>query len=166
MTLKLTLHTLAALAAVPAVWAGGHIDATNPDTTATAIIEGFRAQDGTTLSVLLNETNARMGPMLAELPAGDPEWGDLWSSWRQAGLDVWSGKNLPARDRDGDGMTAIVPFAFDGPDGAVPLTGTCASGCRYLVIVLTRDSAEDTTWGFEDINGTEIADYTYAGALN
>lgn len=148
------------------VHAAGHIDQTDADITAIAVIEAFRAQDGPTGAGLLNDTNARMAPMLSALPVGDPEWDALWSSWRQAGLDVWGGKNLPARDRDGDGTTAIVPFAFDGPDGAVSLSGACTNGCRYLLIVLTRDSADDTTWGFEDINGAEITNYDSAGPLN
>lgn len=160
-----TLLIATALAASTA-HAAGHIDQTNADVTATAVIEAFRAQDGPTVAGLLNDTNADMAPMLSALPVGDTEWDELWSSWRQAGLDVWGGKNLPARDRDADGTTAIVPFAFDGPDGAVSLSGSCTNGCRYLVIVLTRDSADDTTWGFEDINGAEITNYDSAGPLN
>ncbi|MEJ6398849.1 hypothetical protein [Yoonia sp. 208BN28-4] len=147
--------------------ADGHIDLTDPNATAVAVIEAFRAKDGPAFGPLVNEVNARFATMVADMPADDPEWDDLFSSWRQQGLDVWDGTILPAKQRGDDPMTLTVPFALSSNDVGQPLSQTeCAAPCRYLVIVLTRDSETDTTWGFEDINGRDLSAYDADPAFN
>ena len=156
---------LTTTAALPAR-ADGHIDRTDPDATAAAVIKAFLKEDGPAVAALFNEINQRAVPQFMTLAPGDPEWDDLWSDWRQAGLDAFDGSILPARLSAEDGTEAVIPFAYDGESGATSIREGCPDSCRYLVIVLTLDDYDDTTWGFEDINGFPVGRYQNADPVN
>ena len=137
--------------------AEAHLDMTDPNAVALAVIEAFRAKDGPALVPLLNETNARDADMFAEMTPDHPDWDGFWSSWRQAGIDFWDGEPREVRFGDTEDE-AVMPIAYDGADGQLALAEDCAA-CRYIVVVLTRDGEGDRTWGFEDINGYSVGRY-------
>ena len=160
MTLIRTLKTAALCCAATGAAAEAHVDMTDPNAVAVAVIEALRAQDGPALAAMLNEANQRSAEMFAAMPPGDPEWDGLWSSWRQAGIDLWDGEPLPVRYADTE-HEAVMPIAYDGADGQLPLSAECGA-CRYIVVRLTRDGEDDETWGFEDVNGHSIGRYRNA----
>ena len=118
------------------------------DAVASAILHGYVAQDVAQIAPHSNETNQRFFEGLLANPA---DAGELFEGTRgEAGLG-WDGLILPPRYRtDGDRPEAIIPFAIEASSGPASLTS--GAGGRYMAIVLTLDSPEDTTWGFEDIN--------------
>lgn len=154
------LGTIALCCAATAAAAEAHLDMTDPGAVAMAVIEAVRAKDGPALVPLLNETNRRHADMFAGLTPDNPDWDGLWSSWRQAGIDLWDGEAREVRFGATE-QEAIMPIALDGPGGQLALSEECAS-CRYIVVALTRDGDGDETWGFEDINGYSIGRYERA----
>ena len=142
------LSAIALLTLAPAA----HAQQQGPGSIAAAVLNGYVRQDITLIAPFSNDTNARF---FADLLAGRENPSALFDGTRGAAGTGWDGKTLPARyDEQGH---AIVPFAIEGPGGPVSL-GSGVQG-RYMAIVLTLDSPQDTSWGFEDINYIARADY-------
>ena len=121
-----------------------------------AVLNGFLARDVAAIAPHSNETNA---DFFAAILAGTEDPNELWGGTRGEAATTWDGMILPARyqpDR------AIVPFAIEGPNGPVPL-GSGQPG-RYMVLTLVLDGPNDTTWGVEDINYIDRADYAARAA--
>ncbi|MEM7695619.1 MAG: hypothetical protein AAF318_14285 [Pseudomonadota bacterium] len=118
-------------------------------TVARAILSGYVERDVAAIAAHSNDYNQRFfsrALQSAEFAA------QLWDGTRGEAGTGWDGNTLPARYRPGrDGLPeAIVPFAVETKSGVAAL-GDGKRG-RYIVVVLTLDSADDTTWGFEDFN--------------
>lgn len=122
------------------------------DRVASAILNGYLQQDIAMIAPFSNETNA---DFFAAILAGSESASELFEGTRgEAGIG-WDGLILPVRYNT-RGM-AIVPFAIEGEAGPAGLSSGVEG--RYMAIVLTLDSPEDTTWGFEDINYIRRGDY-------
>lgn len=141
---RITMAALVALTTTPMAQAQEH----SPEAVAASILTGFQQRDVTMIAGHSNETNAVFFTALA---AGTEDLNDLWGADRGGAGALWDGMILPVRYRNRS--TALVPFAIEGPDGPAAL-GSGVAG-RYMSVVLTLDSADDSTWGFEDINYTD-----------
>lgn len=145
---RVSLATLAVLVATPMAVAQEY----SAGSVAAAVLTGFVQRDVAMIAGHSNETNAGF---FADLASGAEDVSELWDADRgNAGMQ-WDGMILPVRYNDRG--HAIVPFAIEGATGPASLT-TGVDG-RYMSVVLTLDSPEDTTWGFEDINYIRPADY-------
>ncbi|UWQ94067.1 hypothetical protein K3728_09935 [Rhodobacteraceae bacterium M385] len=122
------------------------------DRVASAILHGFVQQDVQAIAPFSNETNADFFNAIAN---GVESEAELFEGTRGAAGLGWDGMILPVR-YNARGQ-AIVPFAIEGANGPAAL-GSGVDG-RYMAIVLTLDSPEDTSWGFEDINYIGRSDY-------
>jgi hypothetical protein len=141
------------------------VDTSDADAVAHAILTGYKAQDAAMIAPHSNDTNQRF---FNELLSGAEDPSELFEGTRGAAGTGWNGNVLPARFEDGrHGFgQAIIPFAYEKADGIMSLSDIPTDEetlffdpGRYVAIVLTLDSATDTSWGFEDIN--YIATYTY-----
>ncbi|OAN75473.1 hypothetical protein A8B78_15755 [Jannaschia sp. EhC01] len=128
---------------------------------ASAVLHAYRAQDITQLMAHMNETNQSFVEAYAENP---DQFEEMFTGTRsQAGV-MWDGFIFPARysvEPDGT-WQAVIPFAVETTSGFAPLADVSAG--RLIAVVLTLDSPEDTTWGFEDVN--YIPRSTYTGLLD
>lgn len=145
---RISLAVLTTLAAAPMAQAQEF----SADRVAASILTGYQTQDAVLIATHSNATNA---DFFAAVVAGTESPSELFEGTRgEAGIN-WDGLILPQRYNDRG--RAIVPFAIEGPAGPAAL-GSGVEG-RYMAIVLTLDGAEDTTWGFEDINYIDRAAY-------
>ncbi|ABD55298.1 hypothetical protein [Jannaschia sp. CCS1] len=148
---RMILAALAVLVAAPMAEAQEY----SAEAVAAAVLTGYRTQDATLIAPHSNATNAEF---FANMMNGGEHPNQLWGGTRGAAGVGWDGMILPARiNGRGD---AVVPFAIEGAAGPAAL-GSGVAG-RYMAIVLTLDGAQDTSWGFEDIN---YIDRTAYGAM-
>ncbi|MBF9042016.1 hypothetical protein HKCCE4037_01650 [Rhodobacterales bacterium HKCCE4037] len=144
--------SLAALCALALTAATAQAQDYSAEEVASAILTGFVARDAAQIAAHTNETNAAY---FAAILDGSENPEPFWADTRAEAAAGWDGMILPAR-YDGDDR-AYVPFAIEGETSAASLTSGEAG--RYMVIALTLDSAEDTSWGFEDINFFDLPRY-------
>ncbi|MEX3015222.1 hypothetical protein [Gymnodinialimonas hymeniacidonis] len=126
---------------------------------ASAILHGMRAQDASLIAPHSNATNAEF---FAEAAVNPDTASELWDGTRGEAGAAWDGMILPARYRIGreDRPEAIIPFMIETETGVATL-GSGQPG-RYISLILTLDTPDDTTWGAEDINFIDPADYMAA----
>lgn len=147
--MKLFSMTALAVVASTTIVAAQDIGA---DRVAAAILHGYVQQDVHAIAPFSNETNS---DFFYALENGIESEAELFEGTRGAAGRGWDGMILPVR-YNARGQ-AIVPFAIEGANGPAAL-GSGVEG-RYMAIVLTLDSPEDTSWGFEDINYIGRSDY-------
>ncbi|QXT38426.1 hypothetical protein [Gymnodinialimonas ceratoperidinii] len=145
---KVFLTAVAVLAATTA----GHAQTIGPERVAAAILTGFQFQDVDMIAPFANETNAAF---FHGLQSGTEDPAELFDGDRGAAGIAWDGMILPVRYNDR--AQAVVPFAIEGEATAMPL-GSGVEG-RYISVVLSLDSPEDTSWGLVDFNYIDRAEY-------
>ncbi|WP_224814969.1 hypothetical protein [Hasllibacter sp. MH4015] len=149
------------LAALGAVMLVGRADAQthSAEAVASAVLEGMRSQDA---GLIASHSNAANAAFFAEAAVDPDTASELFDGTRGEAGVTWDGMILPARYRTGsEGLPeAIIPFAIETETGVAAL-GSGQPG-RYISLVLTLDTPEDTTWGAEDINFIDRADYLAA----
>lgn len=118
---------------------------------AAAILTGFVERDVARIAQHSNAVNVDFFNGLAsgEIPASE-----LFDDPKGQAAIAWDGMILPARYAPN---SAYVAFAIEGPNGPAAL-GSGQPG-RYMALVLELDGPEDTTWGLEDVNYFERAEY-------
>lgn len=145
---RLTVAALALLITTPMASAQEY----SPESVAAAVLTGFVQRD---VAMIAGHSNGTNVGFFADIASGAEDVSELWDADRgNAGLQ-WDGMILPVRYNTRG--NAIVPFAIEGPAGPAAL-GSGVAG-RYLSVVLTLDSPDDTSWGFEDINYIAPSDY-------
>ncbi len=153
---RMTLATLALLATTPIASAQEH----SAEAVAAAILTGFTQTDITMFLPHLNAYNA--ANLNAEV-AVTLSFDEIFNDERAAAAIAWDGMILPAHyDNSGvyfgsENPVALVPFAIETDTGGAPL-GSGAQG-RLIVVTLTLDSPEDTTWGWKDFIYMDLDQY-------
>jgi len=135
----------ASLLAVVATGASAQTQEHSPEAVAAAILTGFTSADFTVIWPHLNAYNIEtMSPEIFE----EHTFAEVFDAPRAHAAMAWDGMILPARF---DYLTsAFVPFAIETETGFAPL-GSGEPG-RLIVVTMTLDSPDDTTWGWEDFN--------------